>query len=161
MISKRTQLRTEWLSRKMQLRGMRITAVRSIEIEVLCEADGPLSIQQLYQRVSKRVRTDLSTVYRFVNSLLEAGLVRSIMMPSSDVLRDSLHFPGESSDFVTCVNCGKSTRLKELKELRELEKQLATELHFQGLTHEFHLSGRCEPCQQARRNVPSKQSSDS
>ena len=107
-----------------------------------------MSIQQLYQRVAERVQTDVSTVYRFINGLVEAGLVRSINLPTSGVQGYSLQMPGESSDFVTCVDCGSFTRLNELKELRELEERLAKELHFESLSHELRLAGRCEPCQQ-------------
>ena len=159
MNAQQAQLRIDWLTRRMRQCGMRLTVVRRVEVEVLCEADGPIPIQGLYERVAQRVHTDLSTVYRFINGLLEAGLVVAQKMPTSDLLGYSVQMPGDSKDFVTCLDCGSFTRLDELKELRDLEERLARELHFQGLSHELRLAGRCEPCQQAMQNKSNQQTS--
>jgi len=144
----------------MRRRGLRITAARRAEVRVLCEATEPLSVQQLYRRVHQQVRADPSTTYRFVNELVEAGLLKAVQLPGLSVPGYALHRPGSGEDFVCCKDCGSLTWLKDLEEIRALEQRLARELHFKGLSHQLRLLGRCEPCQKAHKSDLTTPSTD-
>lgn len=127
--------------------GMRLTQVRRRAIQQLCSATAPLTVQQLHELVARDQPSDLSTTYRFVNDLAENGVVKAVQIGGQTVPGYIVHLPGESNDFVACVSCGSLTWLDDLAELRALERRLATQMHFRGLTHELTLRGQCEPCQ--------------
>lgn len=138
-----------------QRHGMRLTQLRRRAIQRLCAATAPLTVQQLHEHVARDQPTDLSTTYRLVNDLVAAGLVKAVAVAGQTVPGYIVHLPGESNDFVACVTCGSLTWLEDLAELRALERRLASELHFRGLTHELALRGQCEPCQSGRSRTTS------
>jgi len=128
-------------------RRMRLTQARRRAIQNLCAATAPLTIQQLHERVAHDEPTDLSTIYRLVNDLIAADLVKRVQQAGQTVPGYIVHLPGESNDFIACVTCGSLTWLQDLAELRALEGRLTSELHYRGLTHELALRGQCVPCQ--------------
>jgi Fe2+ or Zn2+ uptake regulation protein len=127
-----------------------LTQVGRRAIQDLCAAAAPLTVQQLHEHIARDQPTDLSTTYRLVNDLVGAGLVKAVQIAGQTVPGYIVHLPGESNDFVACVTCGSLTWLDDLAELRALERRLATQMHFRGLTHELTLRGQCEPCQNGR-----------
>ncbi len=127
--------------------GMRLTQVRRRAIQELCAANAPLTVQQLHELVARDQPSDLSTTYRLVNDLAETGVVKAVQLVDQTVPGYIVHLPGESNDFVACVSCGSLTWLEDLAELLALERRLAKQMNFRGLTHELTLRGQCEPCQ--------------
>ena len=134
--------------------GMKLTSARLRAIQELCAAGSPMTVQELHEIVVREQPSHLSTIYRLVNCLAENGVVKAVRLAGQTVPGYIVHLPGESHDFVACVTCGSLTWLDDLAELHALERRLAQELHFQGLTHELTLQGQCEPCQQTSPKSP-------
>jgi len=147
------QARVGWRLAELHRHGLRATAIRRATVHALSAAAEPLTVRQLYQRVRVDLRIDLSTIYRFVNELADAGLLKAVHLPGTSVPGYALHWPGSGEDFVCCEACGSLTWLEDLEEIRALERRLARELHFRGLSHQLRLVGRCKPCQQAREST--------
>ncbi len=87
--------------------GLRQTPVRSAVIETLSKADRPQSVQEIVAALPNG--TDVVTVYRTLNTLVEKGLARKIRSEDRSWLFE-LVAEGEKSEHVhahfVCDSCG-------------------------------------------------------
>jgi Fur family ferric uptake transcriptional regulator len=120
-------------------RGLRLSTARRLVLEALFAADGPVSAEL----VSRRLRLDLSSVYRNLELLESHGLVRHVHLGHGPGLY-ALRSHGER-EYLYCERCGAVRALppEELDLVREQVRQrFGYEAHF---TH-FPIVGTCPDC---------------
>jgi Fur family ferric uptake transcriptional regulator len=139
----------ERLAEAMRSRGYRVTAQRTIILETIAHLGGHLSAQQVYQEAQKRLPgLNLTTVYRTVESLQQAGLIDTFstsLEPLQFALRDSAH----PHAHLVCRSCGSieeiaADRLGPFREL--VQREAGFEIDANHLT----LEGLCARCREGQ-----------
>jgi Fur family ferric uptake transcriptional regulator len=124
---------------QLRARGLRLSTARRLVLEALFDADGPVSAEH----VSRRLRLDLSSVYRNLEMLETHGLVHHVHLghgPGLYALRGH-----EDLEYLHCEHCGAVRALPpgELEPVRAyVRKRYGYEARF---TH-FPIVGTCPTC---------------
>lgn len=127
--------------------GGRITASRRAVAQVLLDAPGPLSPQEMLQRgVLIHPRLGLVTVYRTLALLESLGLVRRIHRDNgcSAYLSSS---PGHRHALI-CRNCGRAVEFAGGDHLDALARRVELATDYQVDDHLLQLEGLCPDCQE-------------
>jgi Fur family ferric uptake transcriptional regulator len=133
----------------LRTKGKRITAQRSLLLEVIRESHGHLDADEIYRRArSKDPRISLSTVYRNLNLLKELGLVSELHLDQEhhhyELREETDHY------HLICSGCG---RVMEFES--PLVDQMTAEVgekqgFFTERTH-IDLVGLCSECRAKKR----------
>jgi len=125
----------------------RYTRVRRGLVEVMAEAERPLTIPEILS-----VRPDLtqSSAYRNITTLIEAGVARRVA-GSDDHGRFELaeELSGQHHHHLVCENCGKVSDVAPSPSLERALAQAARAASDQGYQvtdHRFDLVGYCPDC---------------
>lgn len=125
--------------------GQRKTRQREIILNLLKNAKGPLSIQDLLSLASKETPVGIATVYRTVNLLLEAKQIETVILPNGETRYESAHLGHH--DHFQCRQCG------QVFDLEVCPLHLATGTIIPGgfmvESHAMTLYGLCADCRQA------------
>jgi len=128
----------------LQKRGYRLTPQRYMILQVLQEAVGHLSIDQILEGVRKSYpHMNLSTIYRTLELLREVGLVREIHLPGEGVQFEI--FADHAHQHLLCHGCRALIHL-DADLLGNLPKQIELQYHFYGVTLDLLVAGYCEKC---------------
>jgi Fur family ferric uptake transcriptional regulator len=84
--------------------GQRQTRQRDAILKVLTEANGPLSVPEIFALAKKKIPLGIATVYRAVNLLLTAREIQSVILPSGETRYESADLGHH--DHFQCRNCG-------------------------------------------------------
>ena len=126
--------------------GCRITAARRAVIQVLMDANRPLSPPEILVRGQKRhPKLGLATVYRTVELFIELKLAHRVHNEHEChryLLASSSH-----SHPLVCSNCGKSVNFSCREALQRLIEHVRTQVGYQINSHLLQLFGRCPECQ--------------
>jgi Fur family transcriptional regulator, ferric uptake regulator len=136
----------------MRERGLRVSAARRLVIEALLAADGPMSAEQIAEGIGGRVpRSDLASVYRNLQALEDAGIVRHVHLGHGPGLH-ALAMSGEC-EYLTCERCAdyRAVAPAELDAVRVLIERLFG--YTARFTH-FPIVGLCADCAQDVRSQP-------
>jgi Fur family transcriptional regulator, ferric uptake regulator len=126
--------------------GYRITTSRRAVMEVLREAQEPLSAQELLVRGRKHHRAlGIVTVYRTLDLLSELGLVRRVHR--SDGCHGYLGASPGHHHAILCVHCGRATEFHGQDDLIGLLGRVRRETGFEVDDHLLQLYGTCAECQ--------------
>lgn len=142
---------------ELRSRGLRLSTARRLVLEALFAADGPVSAEY----VMRRLRLDLSSVYRNLELLESHGLVRHVHLghgPGLYALRGR-----DERAYLYCERCGavRAVAPEELDAVRDcVREQFGYEARF---TH-FPIVGSCSECASrspnetvARHSIPGEQ----
>lgn len=128
----------------MRERGLRVSAARRLVLEALLGSDRPLSAEEIADGLGGRVpSSDLSSVYRNLQTLEDIGVVRHVHLGHGPGLH-ALAVSGER-EYLTCEHCAahRAVTPEELDGVRELiERQFGYRANF---TH-FPIVGICPRC---------------
>jgi len=128
---------------KQVLPGQRQTQQRAAVFDVIRESDGPLTVNEIHERVVKRVsRTGIATIYRTVKLLLEARLIRPVILPSGETRYESSSL-GHHHHF-QCTDCGKVFDINHCPV--KLPSGSVIPGGFIVKEHEITMSGTCPRC---------------
>jgi len=120
-------------------RGLRLSTTRRLVLEALFAADGPVSAEH----ITRRLKLDLTSVYRNLETLERHGLVRHVHLAHGPGLY-ALCDQGER-EYLYCERCGAVVSLppEELDPVRErVRERFGYEARF---TH-FAIVGTCPEC---------------
>ena len=125
-------------------RGIRISAARRLVIETLYEADGPVAADEIAAGLGGRLPgSDLTSVYRNLETLERAGLVRHF---------HAGHGPGlyglasrGRGEYLVCESCGK-VREVDTAALEPARRAIRERFGFEARFSHFPIGGRCERC---------------
>jgi Fur family ferric uptake transcriptional regulator len=125
----------------LRARGMRVSAARRLILGTLYAAEGPLTVDQLVERVPG---ADTASVYRNLDNLEELGLVRHVHVGHGPGRYTLIGASGEV-EFLACERCG-SFQAVDPARLDEARALIERELNHRARFTHFPLVGVCEEC---------------
>lgn len=136
------------LEQLLRSRGYRVTRPRRAVWEVLCAADGHLTVEEVAGRILERGHdVDLASVYRTLDLLEELELARSSRLGDTDASRWELAHPDEHFHLV-CASCG-SVDHHVGSLVAQIRDHLDRGHGFEVGTVELTVTGRCHRCRTA------------
>jgi len=130
----------------IQKAGLRRTSQRDLILEMFLETEEHLTSEDLYSIVNKLdPNIGLTTVYRTLRLLTEAGLAREVRFGDNKTYYEH-HFNHEHHDHMICTECGKVIEFFS-PEIENLQEQMASNVGFRPTHHSLRLWGICSECQ--------------
>lgn len=125
--------------------GYRLTRPRQAVWQVLFEAEGHLTAEQVAAAVEERSPgVNLASIYRSLTLLADLDLVRESRVGEGDAARWEIAHPDEHFHLV-CENCGEVTHhAGDLVD--QVRDHLAAEHGFEARAVELIVSGLCARC---------------
>ena len=92
--------------------GYRLTGPRRKLVDLLVQAEAPLTAEEIYQRARRaRLQANLSTIYRNLATFCEMGWLDALPGPTGE-RHYQVHASDEQRMAVMCLDCGELTTLK-------------------------------------------------
>ncbi len=134
-------------------RGKRMTQQRRCVVQTVFERHEHFEADDLVEELSKRgedLTVSRPTVYRTINEMVAAGLLRKISLLGRTVFEHDYGYP--QHDHLYCQECQKLIEFKS-EELIEIRQAVAKEHRFRVHGYRLVITGVCEECQLAKRRV--------
>ncbi len=129
--------------------GLRRTGQRDLILEIFLSTEEHLTSEALYGLVRKRDDSvGLTTVYRTLKLLTEAGLAREVRFGDNKTYYEH-HYEHEHHDHMICTECGKVIEFFS-PEIEALQDEMADKFHFRPTHHSLRMWGLCSDCQAKR-----------
>ena len=125
--------------------GLRVTAHRVLVLSLLARVKQPTTVYELVEDLRKKENIDQATVYRNLNSLHEAGLLRRL-----DFNHGHAHYEletGRASHQLVCSNCETIEKIEGISVDDTVKKMLKKSKKFKQITtHSMEIYGICRTC---------------
>jgi Fur family ferric uptake transcriptional regulator len=134
----------------LQSRGKRITQQRRALVEYIFQRHDHFDADELIDSLGKRKsgeRISRPTVYRTLNELVEAGLLRTMTLGGRAVYEHDYGYP--QHDHLHCQICNKLIEFQS-DELAEIRDAVAREHNFRVTGHRLIITGTCHDCSRKR-----------
>jgi Fur family transcriptional regulator, ferric uptake regulator len=135
----------------LQSRGKRITQQRRIIVEEVFKRhdhfDAEDLIRHLDQVISDR-RVSRPTVYRTLTELVDAGLLRDMVLRGRTVYEHDYGYPAH--DHLLCQKCNKLIEFHS-DEVSAILDAVAQEHQFRATGHRLIITGICSECRAVKR----------
>lgn len=143
---------TERFEEFLKSRGKRVTQQRRMIVEDVFAQHDHFNADELCDVLQKAGR-DVSrpTVYRTLNEMVEAGLLRKMTIGSRSVYELDYGYP--QHDHLYCEKCDKLMEFQS-DEIVRIREQVAREFSFRVSGHRFIVYGICDECQKRSRRRP-------
>jgi Fe2+ or Zn2+ uptake regulation protein len=127
------------------MEGQRNTRQKQLLLNILREADRPMSINELYIKLAAALpKIAKSTIYRNIDSLLEQNLIDKYHLNDNEVFYKIKADSHEHKHFVICDNCKRIFDLPSCP-IHELENVMEEE-GFIIKDHQIQINGICKSC---------------
>lgn len=136
------------VERTMEERRLRLTDARRQIVRTAIDLPGYFRAEQLLEAVPQ---TSISSVYRMIPVMVEAGLLRESQLPTPHGRFFEAAFEREVCDQLRCVDCG-ATIAYPLPGLEELKSALCAQFGFKLTGRRFEGYGYCRDCRGTRRS---------
>jgi Fur family transcriptional regulator, ferric uptake regulator len=132
----------------IQAAGLRRTTQRDLILEIFLSTEEHLTSEDLYSLVHKKdPAVGLTTVYRTLKLLTEAGLAREVRFGDNKTYYEH-HYNHEHHDHMICTECGKVIEFFS-PDIEKLQDQMASNFGFKPTHHSLRLWGVCSECQRS------------
>lgn len=136
----------------LQSRGRRLTQQKQALLETIFRRhehfDADDLMEELRQDKTSPKVASRPTVYRMLNELVEAGLLRKMTLNGRAVYEHDYGYP--QHDHLHCEKCDKLIEFQS-DALRELRQAVADQHSFRVTGHRLIISGICDECAKVRR----------
>lgn len=135
----------------LQSKGKRITQPRKTLVEHVFSGHNHFDADELTAELSGRgggKKVSRPTVYRTLNELVDAGLLRKLDLGGRAVYEHDYGYPNH--DHLHCQQCDKLIEFQS-EALQQLRDEVAREHRFRVTGHRFIVTGVCQECSRGRR----------
>ncbi len=134
----------ELFGRVFKENKLKLSHPRLLIYKELSQAKGPLSVQDLYQSLTKKQkRVGLSSIYRCLDLFESMGMAFKITNGSN--VRYKLCELENHHHHGVCKNCGKIMEF-DLCEIQSWSKKIMESTGFQITDHQLNFYGFCKEC---------------
>ncbi len=140
----------ERFSEYLQSRGKRITQQRRVLVDHVFERHDHFDADELIAnlaRLKEGRKVSRPTVYRTLNELVEAGLLRRMNLGGRAVYEHDYGYP--QHDHLHCTICDQLIEFQS-DELEQLREAVAREHRFRVTGHRLIVTGICHDCSTKR-----------
>lgn len=132
----------------IQAAGLRRTGQRDLILEIFLSTEEHLTSEDLHRLVHRKdPSVGLTTVYRTLKLLTEAGLAREVRFGDNKTYYEH-HYNHEHHDHMICTDCGKVIEFFS-PAIEDLQDQMASSFGFKPTHHSLRLWGVCSDCQRS------------
>jgi len=134
----------------LQSKGKRITQQRRVLVDHVFERHDHFDAEELILNLARLPEGDKvsrPTVYRTLNELVDAGLLRRMSLSGRAVYEHDYGYP--QHDHLHCTMCERLIEFQS-SELQELRDSVARENGFTVTGHRLIISGVCADCSKKR-----------
>ncbi len=132
----------------IQGQGLRRTTQRDLILEVFLSTEDHLTSEDLYSLVHKKDPTiGLTTVYRTLKLLTEAGLAREVGFGDGKTYYEH-HYNHEHHDHMICTECRRVIEFFS-PDIEAMQDEVASNHGFKPTHHSLRMWGVCSDCQAA------------
>ncbi len=133
----------------LESRKKRLTPQRRVLVQTVFSRHEHFEADSLVEELSygRGERVSRPTVYRALNELVEAGLLRKIALNDRTVYEHDYGYP--QHDHLHCQKCQKLIEFSS-DEVAQICSQVAMQYGFQTSGHRLIVSGVCRECRHAR-----------
>lgn len=125
--------------------GHRVTAERRALFDEVFSRHGHLDAEQVLAAMTKRgVKISRATVYRNLDLLVEAGLVRRYRLGRNRYLYEHVHL-GQSHDHLVCRDCGRVVEFVS-PGIVALQAEICKAHGFDPGDHHLTITSLCDEC---------------
>ena len=129
-------LKTKWL---------RFTPERLAILREIMASDGHFEADDIFVRLrGKKIRASQTSVYRTLNLLVEAGIVRKNPCDQMEARYETI-FGAKHHDHLICIRCGRMIEFQD-GSIEKLQQKLASKHNFTVVGHRLVVSGYCDKC---------------
>ena len=136
----------------LQSRGRRLTQQKQVVLDTIFRRhehfDADDLIDELRQDKSASKKVSRPTVYRLLNELVEAGILRKMSLKGRAVYEHDYGYP--QHDHLHCEKCDKLIEFQS-DALKEIRRAVAERHQFRVTGHRLIITGVCDECAQIRR----------
>jgi len=136
--------------RHLQSRGKRVTQQRRLLVECVFSRHEHFDADDLMDELSRTAgarRVSRPTVYRTLNELVDAGLLRKMSLRGRAIYEHDYGYP--QHDHLLCQECNKLIEFKS-DEVAQIRDAVAREHRFRVTGHRLIVTGICDDCRKAR-----------
>ncbi len=130
----------------LQEHGLKATNARKEVLRVLSSYSTPVRAEEVFRAVMEK-GIDLSTVYRTLNSFVEAELAKKEVGPYKENLYSLIS--EEDHHFLVCLKCGKKIPLEGCP-YHEANEAIEKATGFKVHDHSTEIYGYCPDCQKTK-----------
>lgn len=135
----------EELRTMVQEAGLRVTDHRILVLDIVSRQKQPITVYELVELLRKKENIDQATVYRNLNSLHEASLLRRL-----DFNHGHAHYEletGRASHQIVCGKCETIEKIEGISVEDAIKKMLKKSKKFKNTTtHSIEIYGLCKSC---------------
>jgi Fur family ferric uptake transcriptional regulator len=138
----------------LQDRGKRITLQRRALVDFIFARHDHFDADELIAGLSQRDehgRISRPTIYRTLNELVEAGLLRKLALGGRAVYEHDYGYP--QHDHLHCQICNRLIEFHS-EAIQEIRDAVAREHHFRITGHGLIITGICQECRRKRHRRP-------
>jgi Fur family ferric uptake transcriptional regulator len=147
---KELELFHSWLKRN----GFKKTYQKDLILEIFLNAEGHLSVDDVYVLVKKRDRrVGVVTVFRTLKALSTCGIAREITL-GDGLTRFEHGGVHPQHHHIICTKCGRALEFAS-PELERVQSEILKKYDFQPERYSFKTYGICADCRENRSNVAS------
>jgi Fur family transcriptional regulator, ferric uptake regulator len=140
---------SELLHSYLRQNGLKKTYQKDLILETFLNAEGHLSVDDIYALVKKRdKRVGVVTVFRTLKSLTACGIAREVNL-GDGVTRFEHSYQHPSHHHIVCVECHNTIEYA-CPALDRIQDEIIQKYRFQPLHHRFQTYGFCEDCREHR-----------
>ncbi len=134
----------------LRQRGLRVSSARRLVVAALFAADGPVSAERIADGLDGQLpSTDLTSVYRNLETFEEIGLVRHVHLGHGPGLY-ALAGQGDR-EYLVCESCDRIQAL-DPAELDDAREAIRERFGFEARFSHFPIVGLCEVCTDSPRH---------
>ena len=141
---------TESALERLRAASGRTGGARRVVVDFVGRQDCCLSVQEIHDRLrSEGGRVGIASVYRTVESLLDAGLVQRVDLGDGIARFERTDSTGEHHHHLVCDDCGRVEPFEDAG-LEAALQRVAGGHGYDVAAHEVVLRGACEDCRPTR-----------
>jgi Fur family transcriptional regulator, ferric uptake regulator len=149
MPAKKPKEETEVFYAYLRQNGLKKTYQKDLILETFLNAEGHLSVEDIYGLVKKRdKRVGVVTVFRTLKSLTACGIAREITL-GDGVTRFEHRYHHPHHHHVVCTQCHKTIEFVS-PELERVQLEIVGKYQFEAMHHVFQIYGLCGDCRHDR-----------